>query len=69
MGNLIGVGLLVSYRISTEPYTVFLSSHKAVLDAIAKGKPAVAQKAMQELLTGTKEYLEVHLTASRRKRA
>jgi DNA-binding FadR family transcriptional regulator len=69
MGNLIGVGLLVSYRISTEPYTVFLPSHKAVLDAIGKGKPAMAQKAMQELLTGTKEYLEVHLTSSRKKRA
>jgi GntR family galactonate operon transcriptional repressor len=69
MGNLIGVGLLVSYRISTEPYRVFLPSHKAVLDAIGKGKPAIAQKAMQELLTGTKDYLEVHLTASRKKRA
>lgn len=69
MGNLIGVGLLVSHRISADTYTVFLSNHKAVLDAISKGKPAVAQKAMQELLTGTKEYLEAHLAPARKKRA
>jgi DNA-binding FadR family transcriptional regulator len=69
MGNLIGVGLLVSYRISTDSYTVFLSSHKAVLDAIAKRKPSLAEKAMLQLLAGTREYLEGHLNTARRKRA
>jgi GntR family transcriptional regulator, galactonate operon transcriptional repressor len=68
MGNLIGVGLLVSYRISTEPYTVFLSSHKAVLDAIVKRRPKVAHKAMEELLFGTRDYLEAHLGAAKKKR-
>ena len=69
MGNLIGVGLLVSYRISTDPYRVFLSSHKAVLSAIEKRRPAAAQKAMLELLAGTRDYLEVQLALPRKKRA
>jgi DNA-binding FadR family transcriptional regulator len=69
MGNLIGVGLLISYRISPDSYTVFLSSHKAVLDGIERRKPAAAQKAMQELLNGTREYLETHLAPTRRRRA
>jgi GntR family galactonate operon transcriptional repressor len=74
MGNLIGVGLLVSYRISTEPYTVFLGSHKAVLDAITRRKPAAAEKAMRDLLSGTRDFLVAHLdnaraAAGRRRRA
>jgi GntR family transcriptional regulator, galactonate operon transcriptional repressor len=73
MGNLIGVGLLVSYRISTDSYRVFLASHKAVLTAIEKRRPAAAQKAMQELLGGTKQYLETQLIGpgkkNRRRRA
>jgi DNA-binding FadR family transcriptional regulator len=68
MGNLIGVGLLVSYRISTGPYRVFLSKHKDVLKAIAAGKPAVAQRAMEGLLSGTRDYLKAHLTPQRKKR-
>lgn len=68
MGNLIGVGLLVSYRISTEPYRVFLTKHGDVLKAIVAGKPAAAQKAMEALLSGTHDYLEAHLTPQRRKR-
>jgi DNA-binding FadR family transcriptional regulator len=69
MGNLIGVGLLISYRISPDSYTVFLASHKAVLDAIARRRPALAQKAMQDLLAGTRDYLETHLPRPKRKRA
>jgi DNA-binding FadR family transcriptional regulator len=68
MGNLIGVGLLISYRISHDSYTVFLASHKAVLDAIARRRPAVARKAMDELLSGTRDYLETHLPRPRKKR-
>ena len=68
MGNLIGVGLLISYRISHDSYTVFLASHKAVLDAIARRRPAVARKAMDELLAGTRDYLETHLPRPREKR-
>ena len=58
MGSLIGVGLLVSYRISKDPFTVFLSKHKDVLIAIKKRKPEAAKKAMDLLLTGTQEFLE-----------
>jgi GntR family galactonate operon transcriptional repressor len=67
MGNLIGVGLLVSYRISSDSYRVFLSGHKAVLSAIEKRRPAAALKAMQDLLGGTREYLEARLTTQRKK--
>ena len=58
MGSLIGVGLLVSYRISTDPFTVFLPKHKDVLIAIKAKKPAVARKAMDVLLTETRDFLE-----------
>lgn len=65
MGNLIGVGLLVSYRIASETYSVFLPGHKAVLDAIAARKPEAARKAMERLLTGTHDYLEDRLGPAR----
>lgn len=60
MGSLIGVGLLVSYRISKDPFTVFLSKHKDVLTAIKARNPDAARKAMDNLLTGTRDYLEGH---------
>jgi GntR family galactonate operon transcriptional repressor len=69
MGSLIGVGLLVSYRISKDPFTVFLSKHKDVLTAIRARKPAAARKAMDALLTGTHDYLEVHLPKGKRRKA
>jgi DNA-binding FadR family transcriptional regulator len=68
MANLIGVGLLISFRISPDPYKVFLPSHKAVLDAIARRRPSEAQKAMESLLTGTRDYLEEHLAALKKRR-
>jgi GntR family galactonate operon transcriptional repressor len=58
MASLIGVGLLVSYRISKDPFSVFLTKHKDVLVAIRKRKPEAARKAMDTLLTGTQEFLE-----------
>jgi DNA-binding FadR family transcriptional regulator len=67
MGSLIGVGLLVSYRISNDPFTVFLSRHHDVAIAIKKHKPAQARKAMDALLTGTKEFLESRIKAPRRR--
>jgi DNA-binding FadR family transcriptional regulator len=69
MGNLIGVGLLVSYRISTQPYKALLAKHKDVLNAVAARKPAAARKAMEDLLSGTHAYLETHMTPRRKKRA
>jgi DNA-binding FadR family transcriptional regulator len=58
MASLIGVGLLVSYRISSDPFSVFLGKHKDVLTAIRKRKPEAAKKAMDQLLTGTQDFLE-----------
>jgi DNA-binding FadR family transcriptional regulator len=61
MGNLIGVGLLVSYRISTEPYTVFLARHEDVLRAIRARRPEAARKTMDRLLSDTRAYLDTRL--------
>lgn len=68
MASLIGVGLLVSYRISKDPFSVFLGKHKDVLIAIRKRKPEAAKKAMDLLLTGTQEFLE-HETRPKTRRA
>jgi GntR family transcriptional regulator, galactonate operon transcriptional repressor len=67
MGSLIGVGLLVSYRNSIDPYEVFLGNHRDVLASIRSRKPEAARKAMDALLTGTRDYLEEHLPKSRRR--
>ncbi|MGF1625322.1 MAG: FadR/GntR family transcriptional regulator [Alphaproteobacteria bacterium] len=61
MGNLIGVGLLVSYRISQDPFAVFLGHHEDVLKAIQRRKPTVARRAMDRLLSETRDFLETHL--------
>ncbi len=61
MGKLIAVGLLVSYRLSTDQYTLFLDRHKDVLDAIRRRRPAAARKMMDRLLGETRGYLDAHL--------
>ena len=63
MGNLIGVGLLTSYRISSEPYSVMLARHKDVYTAIRDRDPARARQAMELLLLGTQEFLDKHVPA------
>ena len=54
MGKLIGVGLLVSYRISTGHYTLFLGRHKDVLTAIGRRRPEAARRMMERLLSETR---------------
>jgi GntR family transcriptional regulator, galactonate operon transcriptional repressor len=66
MGNLIGVGLMVSYRLSNETYTLFLPLHKEVADAIVARDAAAASDAMQRLLTDTQAFLKSQLGRSRR---
>ena len=66
MGNLIGVGLLVSYRLSSDSYTVFLPFHARIADAIIARDPKAARAAMASLLTETRKYLDARL-ASRSK--
>jgi GntR family transcriptional regulator, galactonate operon transcriptional repressor len=64
MGNLIGVGLLISYRISSDTFAVFLPHHEAVLDAIAARRPDQGRRAMERLLAETRAFLERQMTAS-----
>jgi DNA-binding FadR family transcriptional regulator len=61
MGNLIGVGLLISYRFSRESFVIFLPMHKRVMDAIKDGDADAAKLAMQRLLTETRDYLKSHI--------
>ena len=63
MGNLIGVGLTVSYRLSSDSYTVFLPLHKDVLDAIAARDAAEARESMRHLLSETQVFLDRRLSA------
>lgn len=65
MGSLIGVGLRVSFRISSEPYTVFLGMHRDVAAAIGKRRPAQAHKAMDALIAGTRTFLEARMPGRR----
>jgi GntR family transcriptional regulator, galactonate operon transcriptional repressor len=66
MGNLIGVGLMVSYRLSSESYTRFLPLHKEVADAIVARDAASARDAMARLLVDTQTFLKTQLGRSRR---
>jgi DNA-binding FadR family transcriptional regulator len=69
MGSLIGVGLLVSYRISKDPFTVFLGKHKDVLTAIKLKQPDAAREAMDLLLVETRDFLEHEVKRSKGRRA
>jgi DNA-binding FadR family transcriptional regulator len=68
MGNLIGVGLTVSYRLSSDSYTVFLPLHRDVLDAIAARDAAGARESMRHLLSETQVFLDTRLSAPAAKR-
>ena len=60
MGNLIGVGLLTSYRISSDPYSAMLARHEDVYAAIRDRDPSKARQTMELLLRGTQEFLDTH---------
>jgi DNA-binding FadR family transcriptional regulator len=64
MGGLIGVGLMVSFEISTRSFETFLPQHKQVLDAVACRDPKLARATMDHLLTATYGYLERELAGS-----
>lgn len=61
LGGVISVGLLISFRISSATYAVFLKRHGKVLDAIRARKPAKAREAMNALITETRVFLEREL--------
>jgi GntR family transcriptional regulator, galactonate operon transcriptional repressor len=64
---LISAGLLVSFRISSESFGVFLPQHKRVLDAIVARDAHAAREAMQRLVTDTRGFLEFELAGSVKK--
>jgi GntR family transcriptional regulator, galactonate operon transcriptional repressor len=64
MGGLLGVGLLVSFGISSRSFDTFLPQHKQVLDAIASRDPKLARATMDHLLAATYRYLERELAGA-----
>ena len=57
MGSVIGVGLLVSFRISSDSYGPSLSRHGEVLEAIRARDAGGAKAAMERLLLATRESI------------
>jgi GntR family transcriptional regulator, galactonate operon transcriptional repressor len=57
MGSVIGVGLLVSFRISSHSYGASLPRHGEVLEAIRRRDPAGAREAMLRLLGDTRAFV------------
>jgi GntR family galactonate operon transcriptional repressor len=68
MSTVIGVGLKVSYRMSSETFLIFLPRHRQVLEAIAARRPEAARDAMAELLSETQRYLGMHPVRAKRQR-
>jgi GntR family galactonate operon transcriptional repressor len=68
MGSLIAVGLSVSYRLSSDSYTIFLPLHQRVLNAIAARKPQAASDAMARLISDTRTFLDARLKDGKRRR-
>jgi DNA-binding FadR family transcriptional regulator len=64
MGTLIGIGLMVSFRISSSSFGVFIEHHRGVLKAIRQHDQAAARAAMQQLLRETHEFLERKLAGA-----
>ena len=67
MSPLISVGLVVSFRISSDSFEVLLPQHKRVLDAIVAHDVGEARAAMDQLLADTRAFLERELEGSVRK--
>jgi GntR family transcriptional regulator, galactonate operon transcriptional repressor len=67
MSPLIGVGLLVSFRISSRSFDIFLPLHERVLDAIFAGGAEDARAAMETLLSDTHEFLARELAGTERR--
>ena len=61
MGNLIGVGLLISHRFSREAFEIFLPLHGIVFDAIRARDADGARASMRDLLARTREYMKDHI--------
>lgn len=64
MGAMIGVGLQMSFRISSRSYDVFMPLHRRAFEAIRDRRPDEARAVMAELLSGTLGFLEQELAAT-----
>src|SRR5436190_9081510 len=67
MGALISVGLMISFRISSSSFGVFLLHHKRVFEAIRAHDAPRAREQMLKLLGETHEFLERKLAGSLQK--
>jgi GntR family galactonate operon transcriptional repressor len=63
MGNVVAVGLLTSYKLAKKanPFNVFLDEHKRVENYIRGRKRQDAQRAMTDLLEGTRDYFGIKI--------
>lgn len=64
VGELIAVGLLVSFENWAASYNATLSMHEVVLSAIRERSGTVARQAMLELLSTTRSFLDAEFGAS-----
>ena len=64
MGAIISVGLMVSFRISSSSFGVFVVHHKNVLEAIRAHDTSAAREAMLALLGDTHDFLERKLAGA-----
>jgi GntR family transcriptional regulator, galactonate operon transcriptional repressor len=67
MGHLIAVGLHMSHQTSSESFAVFLPQHGQVLAAIRARDPQAARRAMEKLLTGTREFITGQMKAPKKR--
>ena len=58
IGNIIGVGLLISHRFDPESFSIFLPMHQTVMTHIDQRDPAAAGKAMEQLLRETLVHMK-----------
>jgi DNA-binding FadR family transcriptional regulator len=69
MGYLIAVGLHISHQTSSDSFSVFLPQHGQVLAAIRARDPQAARRAMEKLLSETRDFITNQMkTAKRRAR-
>jgi DNA-binding FadR family transcriptional regulator len=67
MGHLIAVGLHMSHQTSSNSFAVFLPQHGQVLAAIRARDPQAARRAMEKLLTETREFITGQMKAMKKR--
>ena len=67
MGHLIAVGLYISHQTSSDSFSVFLPQHGQVLAAIRARDPQTARRAMEKLLSETRDFITGHMKNTKRR--